>query len=135
MLIFLRIFFSRGGNSFALIEMNSRLKDELDIDIELIKLFEYPTIKALAAYIESIHAPKEAANKEDSEQNKTLKKKGYSEKNNGCITEGDRMDTNNLTGLEVAVIGIAGKFPGAKDIDSLWKNLVNGERINYLFLQ
>ena len=67
-------FFSRGGNSFALIEMNSRLKDELDIDIELIKLFEYPTIKALAAYIESIHAPKEAANKEDSEQNKNLKK-------------------------------------------------------------
>ncbi len=68
-------FFSRGGNSFVLVEMNSRLKDELDIDIELIKLFEYPTIKALAAYIESIRAPKEAANKEDSEQNKNLKKR------------------------------------------------------------
>ena len=68
-------FFSRGGNSFVLVEMNSRLKDELDIDIELIKLFEYPTIKALAAYIESIRAPKEVANKEDSEQNKNLKKR------------------------------------------------------------
>ena len=68
-------FFSRGGNSFALIEMNSRLKDELDIDIELIKLFEYPTIKALAAYIESIRAPKETANTEESEQDKDLKKR------------------------------------------------------------
>lgn len=43
------------------------------------------------------------------------------------------MDTNNLTGLEVAVIGIAGKFPGAKDIDSLWKNLVNGKELITFF--
>ena len=39
------------------------------------------------------------------------------------------MDTNNLTGLEVAVIGIAGRFPGAKDIDSLWQSLVDGKEL------
>jgi acyl transferase domain-containing protein len=30
------------------------------------------------------------------------------------------------TGLEIAVIGMAGKFPGAKDIDEFWENLKNG---------
>ena len=30
------------------------------------------------------------------------------------------------TGLEIAVIGIAGRFPGAKNVDEFWKNLKNG---------
>jgi acyl transferase domain-containing protein len=32
-----------------------------------------------------------------------------------------------LTGLEIAVIGMAGRFPGANDIDTFWENLKNGE--------
>lgn len=31
-----------------------------------------------------------------------------------------------LTGLELAVIGMAGKFPGAGDIHEFWNNLING---------
>lgn len=30
------------------------------------------------------------------------------------------------TGLEIAVIGMAGRFPAADDIDQLWRNLVSG---------
>ena len=30
------------------------------------------------------------------------------------------------TGLEIAVIGAAGRFPGAKNIDEFWNNLKNG---------
>jgi iturin family lipopeptide synthetase A len=37
------------------------------------------------------------------------------------------------TGLEVAVIGLAGRFPGAKDIRQFWENLKNGvESISFL---
>jgi tyrocidine synthetase-3 len=35
-------------------------------------------------------------------------------------------ENNNLTGLEIAVIGMAGRFPGAKNIEEFWKNLENG---------
>lgn len=31
-----------------------------------------------------------------------------------------------LNGSEIAVIGMAGRFPGAKDLDSFWKNLRDG---------
>jgi len=31
-----------------------------------------------------------------------------------------------LTGLEIAVIGMAGRFPGAKNIEQFWENLKNG---------
>ncbi|MEI4789436.1 SDR family NAD(P)-dependent oxidoreductase [Bacillus sp. FJAT-53060] len=33
---------------------------------------------------------------------------------------------SKLTGLEVAVVGMACRFPGAKDIHSFWDNLANG---------
>jgi acyl transferase domain-containing protein len=29
-------------------------------------------------------------------------------------------------GVEIAVVGIAGRFPGAKDLDEFWRNLCNG---------
>lgn len=32
----------------------------------------------------------------------------------------------SLNGLEIAVIGMAGRFPGAEDIDRFWENLENG---------
>jgi phthiocerol/phenolphthiocerol synthesis type-I polyketide synthase E len=38
----------------------------------------------------------------------------------------DTMDKNTETGLELAVIGMAGRFPGAKTIEQFWENLKNG---------
>ncbi|MFS0518811.1 beta-ketoacyl synthase N-terminal-like domain-containing protein [Nostoc sp. UIC 10607] len=35
-------------------------------------------------------------------------------------------DQQNLDNLAIAVIGMAGKFPGANDLDSFWENLCNG---------
>jgi len=35
-------------------------------------------------------------------------------------------EDNNLTGLEIAVIGMAGRFPGANNIIEFWENLKNG---------
>ena len=34
---------------------------------------------------------------------------------------------NNYTGLEIAVVGLACKFPGAKDKDVFWQNLIDGK--------
>ena len=36
------------------------------------------------------------------------------------------MDTKDLTGLEIAVIGQAGRFPGAKNLEEFWENIKNG---------
>lgn len=41
--------------------------------------------------------------------------------------------STKYTGLEVAVIGMAGRFPGAEDLNVFWKNIVNEiESISYL---
>jgi acyl transferase domain-containing protein/thioesterase domain-containing protein/acyl carrier protein len=38
----------------------------------------------------------------------------------------DIIEKNIQTGLEVAIIGTAGRFPGARHIKEFWENLVNG---------
>jgi amino acid adenylation domain-containing protein len=35
-------------------------------------------------------------------------------------------EEGNFTGLEIAVIGMAGRFPGANNVDDFWDNLKNG---------
>lgn len=41
--------------------------------------------------------------------------------------------TNHYHGAEIAVIGLAGRFPGAKNVDEYWENLKKGkETISFL---
>ncbi|MGE5341854.1 MAG: SDR family NAD(P)-dependent oxidoreductase [Candidatus Omnitrophota bacterium] len=43
------------------------------------------------------------------------------------------LETQPYTGLEVAIIGLAGRFPGAPDIDAFRNNLKNGVESIYVF--
>ena len=47
---------------------------------------------------------------------------------------GDLPEVNNQpTGLDIAIVGMAGRFPGAKNLDEFWENLCNGvESISFL---
>jgi amino acid adenylation domain-containing protein len=44
-------FFDMGGNSFDMIKMNRRLVEVLGREFPLVKMFKYPTIRSLAAYL------------------------------------------------------------------------------------
>jgi phthiocerol/phenolphthiocerol synthesis type-I polyketide synthase E len=39
-------------------------------------------------------------------------------------------DENTMTGLEIAVIGMAGRFLGARNIDEFWDNLKKGGKFS-----
>ncbi|MCP4151423.1 MAG: hypothetical protein GY757_27005, partial [bacterium] len=38
----------------------------------------------------------------------------------------DELPPEEPTGLEIAVIGMSGRFPGAPGIETFWENLKNG---------
>jgi acyl transferase domain-containing protein len=43
---------------------------------------------------------------------------------------------DDLNGLEIAIIGMAGRFPGARNVDELWHNLRNGiESISFFSVE
>ena len=58
-------FFALGGHSLLLAELQVRLQEELEVDVSIVEMFQYPTIAGLAAHLK--HG-RSAASDTDSEQ-------------------------------------------------------------------
>ena len=96
-------FFELGGNSLLLMEMLSKLQQEFP-DLSAVTLFQYPTIAALADYLNS------------------------DRKSNG-VQQGvkrGRLRRKANPNRDIAIIGMACRFPGANNIEEFWYNLCNG---------
>ncbi|HVM89004.1 MAG TPA: amino acid adenylation domain-containing protein [Puia sp.] len=92
-------FFELGGNSILAIKTVALLK-ELNYDLPVIKLYQYPTVNGVSAYLDN-----RVSNK---------------------ISNRKKKVTSPGSG-DVAVIGMAGRFPGANTIDELWQLLKEGK--------
>lgn len=90
-------FFELGGNSLLAQNIVSELS-KIDINLAITKLYQYPTIRKLANKLEG---------KEDIIHARSKTKPSFQS--------------------DVAVIGMAGRFPGANAIDELWQNLKTGK--------
>jgi acyl carrier protein len=54
-------FFDMGGNSLQLIEVHEGIRQKLDCKLEIIELFRYPSIRALAEHLSSVTAERAAS--------------------------------------------------------------------------
>jgi amino acid adenylation domain-containing protein len=98
-------FFDCGGNSFSMIRLSARLKKTLGKSVPVTTLFQYPTVRKLTRYLEKGQAPSKQENKPANDK----QPESISTKTNRAI----------------AIIGMAGRFPGADTIDAFWDNIVN----------
>jgi len=100
-------FFDLGGNSLSIIKLNHRLNQALDMKMPVMTLFRFPTIRSLAAHLGAgLTGEKPLAAGEES------------------FGAGRRPAGG---GKDIAVIGMAGRFPGAGDISRFWENLAQGK--------
>jgi polyketide synthase PksJ len=97
-------FFDLGGHSLLLTQVHARLQKLLHVRLPMVKLFEYPTIAALAAYLE--------AEGRHSSRAHEAKQKAEGIKDRICA--------------EIAIIGMACRFPGAPSVSHFWDNLTRG---------
>ncbi|MBP2229003.1 acyl transferase domain-containing protein/acyl-CoA synthetase (AMP-forming)/AMP-acid ligase II/acyl carrier protein/aryl carrier-like protein [Azospirillum agricola] len=91
-------FFEIGGHSILLIQVHGRLKEHFP-GLELVDLFKHPTVRTLADFLREPDAAATPA-------------------------EAPRRRTDGET--EVAVIGMACRFPGADSVAEFWDNLREG---------
>jgi len=89
-------FFDLGGNSLKILRVSNRLTEALGSKIPVVDLFRYPTISALKKYLQQ----------------------------EGEVTP--QHPQEEIKKQDIAVIGMAGKFPGAANISQFWENLKNG---------
>ena len=89
-------FFELGGNSLLALKMITNLKKQFNYDVPITKLYQFPTINELVHYLQGTKA------------NAIKYKKKF-------LSQGSNRD--------VAVIGMAGRFPGANTVEMLWEVL------------
>jgi acyl transferase domain-containing protein len=101
-------FFDLGGNSLIGLQVVAKLKKAFARPVAAVALYEAPTVSALARYLLPAEHEEDGASQPD-----PLK---------------ERRDQARQSTLheEIAIIGMAGRFPGAPDIDTFWDNLHNG---------
>src|SRR5439155_22108595 len=90
-----------GGHSLAAARILTRLQTALGRPVPVALLFRHPTVRALAAALDDQAEPGERPT-----QHSALSTQHFAE--------------------PVAVIGLAGRFPGAEDIEHFWRNLCDG---------
>ena len=99
-------FFDLGGNSLLALKTVSALKIRFNYVIPVTKLYQYPSISELAGFVEGKTALPQP-------------KTGYNKA--------------KLAGNDVAIIGMAGRFPGANDLEQFWKVLAEGRETTSFF--
>ncbi|HEX4915159.1 MAG TPA: SDR family NAD(P)-dependent oxidoreductase, partial [Vicinamibacterales bacterium] len=93
-------FFDLGGHSLLLIRVHAKITEVLGRDVPIVDLFEFPTVASLARHLGGDTARADAT-----------------------APAAEPV----ASGVEsIAIIGMAGRFPGAGDIDTFWRNLRNG---------
>lgn len=91
-------FFDLGGNSLLALKLVVELQEQHNYQIPVTKIYELLTIKKLSAFLDARQLSVSAAIEQTAQQR----------------------------GGDIAVIGIAGRFPGANDTDELWELLKEG---------
>lgn len=142
-----KAFMELGLDSILGVELVRKLKEKYKVDIKATKIYDYSNINKLSEYISDILA--QASDDADNEvfENKTVypeiksfeaeKYKNVSllslkvpEKTAESVNENvevERFDeATDTRDSDIAVIGMSIRFPKSKDVDELWKNLIDG---------
>lgn len=92
-----RAFFDLGGSSLQLLQMQGHLERRLNTEVKLQDLFRYPTLRSLSDFLA-----------------------GRESHSNNALCHRHKMSH------DIAIVGMAGRFPGAKSVGEFWENLKNG---------
>lgn len=92
-------FFDIGGNSLKLIRVYGRLQSLTTKEVTIADMFAHPTVSTLSDFLSG-------KDEEDKENNSM-----------------SLPAPNSGSGMEIAVIGMAGRFPGAGNVEEFWSNL------------
>ncbi len=111
-----------GVDSILGINFVDRLSAELGLSLNSAILFEHSTIDRLSAFLAENYPDQVLAGRSQAVVSSAAPIP--------AATAPKKADFQaEVSTGEIAVIGMAGQFPGAKDVESLWRNLVDGQAV------
>jgi amino acid adenylation domain-containing protein/non-ribosomal peptide synthase protein (TIGR01720 family) len=112
-------FFDRGGHSLLLAQLHARLQELAGREFPLLDLFQHPTVAAQAEHLLRLQ---EAAVDAGGPRHRAAAAAAPPE--DAPRAAWRRPAESQPRG--VAIIGMAGRFPGAPDVEQLWRQLRDG---------
>ena len=118
-------FFDLGGSSIDVVEVHARLRERFGNGLSLMALFEHPTVRTLAGHLKGCSVPGANHNSDRAPRSATARGLGPEAFGERGIEMSDLAQTGNIEG-GVAIIGMAGRFPRARDVNEFWRNIRDG---------
>ncbi|HEY6328405.1 MAG TPA: beta-ketoacyl synthase N-terminal-like domain-containing protein, partial [Blastocatellia bacterium] len=110
-------FFDVGGHSLLLVRARARLETIFEAQLSLLDMFRYPTIRSFAEYLSKQHVKIPSREPQ-------------------CATKPDLDNGLESREADIAIVGMSGRFPGARSVTEFWDNLKNGiESISFFSKQ
>jgi amino acid adenylation domain-containing protein len=94
-------FFDLGGTSLGLMEVHAHIKRTMTSDITVVEMFQYPRISALAERMTRTPSRSTA-------------------------TRSPQARASAVTDNRIAIVGMSGRFPGARNVAQFWRSLCDG---------
>ena len=105
-------FFDVGGKSILIPNLVIRIKNELDLDLDIVDIFQYSSVNALAEYL-SPSGKQSHIYSFDKQNESTIKKEQNKDK--------------EYADNDIAIIGLSGRFPEASNIEEFWELIKSGK--------
>lgn len=103
-------FFDLGGHSLLLAQVQTQLPGYLRDKLSIVDLFKYPTIQSLAHYIQ----------KDTEEDQIFIEPDHHAERIRIRMRYMEHMGQS-----QIAIVGMAGRFPGADNVEQFWQNILD----------
>lgn len=126
-------FFDVGGTSLLSMRLTASIKKELGADFAAVKVFQYPTIRKFSQFIDGSNT--DAGKVDDLNRRAQTRKSGIKRRARHGISEVNCGAVAKDNSEKVAIIGMAGRFPGANSVTELWKNLCEGREAITFFTE
>jgi amino acid adenylation domain-containing protein len=127
-------FFDLGGHSLLLASLHARLEERLGKQISLLDLFRHPTVRTQAEHLLRLDELPAATSPGSRRHADTGPAGRAAHRQVRPLPSGAHP---GLPGAErpeaVAIVGMAGRFPGARDVEELWRHLRDGVDCIYRF--
>lgn len=110
-------FFDCGGHSLLAARLCTQLRESLKVQLRVVEIFINPTFSELAALL------RERIGEQGRPQSGKLPKTPPVLPGRPHVKA---LDRQRGPGMDIAVIGMVARFPGAETVDALWENLCHG---------
>ncbi|MGW0435651.1 beta-ketoacyl synthase N-terminal-like domain-containing protein [Micromonospora sp. NPDC003197] len=119
-------FFDLGGHSLSLGQVQQRLTTEFGVRVPMLRLFDHSTVTTQARFLDGLTDSTQPTGEEATTGTPSGSAGPGDQAAHDTPAVGMPAAARDYTGDEIAVIGLAGRFPGAPDVSTLWWNLCAG---------